>query len=259
MSALGAIGGLLRAAFMVAMQYRASFLAELVMAVAGAGWTLVPLFVLFQQTPALSGWTWEQGILVVGFFTLMEGLLGALVEPNLGAVVQHVRMGTFDFLLLKPLDTQLYVSLHRVAPTRLPHAAVGLGLVAYGAAQAPPSPAAWLAAGGLLLAGLTLLHSLWTLVVCTSFWFVRVDNLSHLLRAVLDAGRWPIEFYRGIVRVVLTFIVPVGLMTTWPALALRGELSAQAGAIGVGVALGFALLARVAWVGALRHYSSASS
>lgn len=259
MKLLAAIFALLRTALIVAMQYRASFWGEASMALLWTAWTVLPLVVVYDQTAGVAGWTRQQSLLVVGFFIIMDGVLSAFVEPNLRAVVEHVRKGTLDFVLLKPIDAQLMVSLHRTAPTKLPHALAGLALVLWVGLPMRPAPLDWFSSFVLLVAGLAILHAIWTLVVCTSFWFVRVDNLSYLLRSVLDAGRWPVSFYRGGIRFLLTFVLPVGLMTTWPALALRGALAPSALALSLGLALAFTALARVGWSSALRHYSSASS
>lgn len=256
-----AVGASLRVAVMTALQYRVSFLGEMAVAVFWLAWTIVPLFVLFQFDASFAGWSQSDAIIVVGFFITLTGLLDAFIDPNLSAVVEHVRQGTFDFLLLKPVDAQLLVSVHRTAPAKLPHVIVGVVVAGYGAARLPAAPRLIdvLAALLLLLSGAGVLHSLWTIVVSLSFKFVRVDNLSYLLRAVIDAGRWPLAFYPVAVRVVLTFIVPVGLMTTYPALALRGTLTQSGVAIALAVSAAFALLARLTWQRAVRQYASASS
>ncbi len=258
---LRAVGASLRVALMTALQYRASFLGEAAVAVFWLAWTIAPLFVLFQFDTSFSGWSRTEAIIVVGFFTTLTGLLDAFIDPNLSAVVEHIRLGTFDFLLLKPIDTQLLVSVHRTAPAKLPHVFIGLAVAAYGAAslEAPPDLVSIGAAALLLFSGAAILHSLWTLVVSLSFKLVRVDNLSFLLRAVIDAGRWPLAFYPVGVRVVLTFIVPVGLMTTYPALALRGLLDVEALVTALAVAAAFTTAARWQWRRAIRHYASASS
>ncbi|MCW8137565.1 MAG: ABC-2 family transporter protein [Planctomycetota bacterium] len=258
---LRAVVAELRVAGMLAMRYRASFLAETVMSFGWVAWTVIPLLVVYEYRADVQGWTRDQALLVVGLFITLEGLLGALVEPNLRAVVEQVRDGTFDYTLLKPIDTQLLVSIHRIQPTELPHALSGLVVVGVAASRLDPLPGPGdvAAAALLLVAGLMLLHGLWTIVVATSFWFVRVDNLSVLLRSLLDAGRWPVGYYRGVVRFVLTWVVPVGLITTFPAMALRGQLQPQLLLATCGVSLGFSLLARAVWRFALRHYTSASS
>jgi ABC-2 type transport system permease protein len=115
------------------------------------------------------------------------------------------------------------------------------------------------AAGTLLVAGLFAIYGLWVLVVCTSFWFVRVDNLRYLLGSVLDAGRWPVTVYRGIARLVLTVIIPVAVVTSYPALALLGRLEPALAAQAAAVAAGMLAVSRFAWVQALRRYTSASS
>jgi ABC-2 type transport system permease protein len=254
-----AVLALTRASLLTTLRYRASFVGEAVMAVAWAAWTAAPLFVVFGQAPTLAGWTAEEALAVMGFFIIAQGALEALVDPNLRAVVEQVRQGTFDFVLLKPLDAQLYVSLHRTEPLKLVHCLVGLGVVGY-AARAVDAGAVELASAALLmLAGLTLLHSLWTIVVSSAFFFVKVDNLSWLIRAGLDAGRWPVSLYRGLVRFVLTFVLPIGLVTTYPALALRGELKPSTGLGAMVVAVVFGMIARLAWTRSLRRYSSASS
>lgn len=258
---LRALLGELRVAGMVAVQYRASFLAEAAMALLWIAWTVLPLLVVFRFREGVAGWTWEASLLVLGFFITLEGLLSAFVEPNLKAVVEHVRSGTLDFVLLKPVDTQLLVSVHRTDPTRLPHVLAGLGVVAVAASRlpTPPGPRELLLGALLLGCGVLALYSLWTIVVSTSFWFVRVDNLSVLLGNVVEAGRWPVGFYRGAVRFVLTFVIPVGLMTTWPALALLRLIDARQVALSLAVCGGFLVVSRAVWRLALRHYASASS
>jgi ABC-2 type transport system permease protein len=258
---LRAFAACMRVALMTSLQYRESFLAESVVSLFWLGWTMAPLFVLYRFDAAVGGWSRDEALLVIGFFIVLTGLLDAFVDPNLSAVVEHVRQGTLDYVLLKPIDAQLLVSVHRSAPSKLPHVVAGVVVVGIAVARLPAPPSAWdvAAALALLASGMTILHSLWTLVVSMSFRFVRVDNLSYLLRSVVDAGRWPMTFFPPAVRIVLTYVVPVGLMTTYPALALRGMLDPSGALIALGVAAGFALLARLGWMRAIRHYASASS
>lgn len=258
---LRAVAAELRVAGMLALRYRASFVAEAFMSAGWVAWTVIPLLIVYEHRQTLEGWDRDQALLVMGLFITLEGILGAFIDPNLRAVVEQVRDGTFDYTLLKPVDAQLLVSIHRIQPTELPHALAGLVVTGVAASRLDPLPGPREIAEGalLLLVGTALLHALWTIVVATSFWFVRVDNLSVLLRTFLDAGRWPVSYYRGAVRVILTWVVPVGLITTFPALALRGLLEPNLLLAACGFSLGATLLARAVWRHALSHYTSASS
>lgn len=251
----------LRIAAAGAAAYRLSFFASAADALLKAGAALVPMAVVVGAQGSLAGWSPAEAALVLGCFTILEGLLGALVEPNLRAVVEMVRDGTFDFVLIRPVDPQLRVSIHRIDLLRLPHAAAGALIVAVAAAWLPalPGPGRWALAALLLAAGLVLLHALFTLVVCTSFWWVRVMNLSALLQSGLEAGRWPLDVYRGPARWALTVLLPAGLMSTAPAAALAGRATPELVAGTLGLAAAFALGARFAFRRAVASYRSASS
>jgi ABC-2 type transport system permease protein len=111
----------------------------------------------------------------------------------------------------------------------------------------------------LLGAAMLVMYSLWVLVICAAFWVVRLDNLAYLLGSIFDAARWPIDVFRGAWRMVFTFIIPLAVMTTYPARALLGNLDARTSVLAMaGAAAGF-FFSRAMWKTALRRYTSASS
>jgi len=251
----------LRASTVAAMQYRVEFLVGGALALFWTSWSIVPIVVVFQGRTAIAGWSFEEALVVVGWFTLMKGVLEGAVNPSLAAVVDAIRKGTLDFVLLKPADAQFLVSTTRFAPWRAADVLGGLAIfaVAFHRMGRLPSPGD-VGAALLLLASATLvLYSLWILVVSAAFFVVRVDNLSFLFASIYDAARWPVSVFRGLLRVIFTFVIPLALMTTYPALALLGKLGPTLGAQALGVSLLFAVIARVAWLRSIGHYTSASS
>ncbi|HWE29323.1 MAG TPA: ABC-2 family transporter protein, partial [Polyangia bacterium] len=104
-----------------------------------------------------------------------------------------------------------------------------------------------------------LLYAISILVISAAFYVVRLDNLIYLFNSVFDAGRWPASVFRGIWRFLFTFVVPLALMTTYPALALLGRLAPQTTVRALAGAALFVTLARVVWRRSIGHYRSASS
>ena len=178
--------------------------------------------------------------MVLGIYTLLDGLTSTLLQPNLGALVTHVQKGTLDFVLLKPVDSQFWLSLRSFSPWGLPGVAVGLVLMIVGMVRAGTTPTPLgLALGVLVLvAASLLLYSLWFVLAATSIWFVKVWNATEVLRATLVAGRYPISAYPAGLRVLFTFVLPVAFLTTVPAEALLGKASAPAVLAGLLVAGG---------------------
>ncbi len=250
-----------RASIVTSMQYRADFIVQGAMSVYWLGWNLLPLFVLYQDRDAVAGWSFGGALVVMAWFVIVRGILEGAVNPSLAAVIEQIRSGAFDYTLLRPADAQFLVSTARFAPWRMLDVLGGVGLLVYALVEVghTPSPAQLGAGLLLLVSGLIVMYSLWILIVATAFWVVRMDNLIYLLGSVFDAARWPAQVFRGAYRVIFTFVIPLAVMTTYPAMALLGQLTLTTGLACVGAAVVAAVLARAVWGLALRSYTSASS
>ena len=250
-----------RTAVISAMQYRADFLVRGSIALLWTGVTLVPILVVYGSRQTVAGWSFPEALVVVGWFTLLKGILDGAISPSLTAVVEHVRKGTLDFVLLKPADAQFLVSTASFEPWRAMDLASGLCIFAYAFHQLHrwPRPDSVLLSALFLGVAILLLYAIWILVVSAAFWVVKVDNLSYLFGSLFDVARWPISVFRGALRVIFTFVFPVAIMTTFPSLALLGKLTARDAALAVAGAILFAAFARRIWIRALGHYTSASS
>jgi ABC-2 type transport system permease protein len=249
----------LRASLALSVQYRLEFLVQGALALFWSAWSLVPVLVLFGHRPVLAGWSFEEALVVMGWFVLMKGVLEGAVNPSLAAVVEHIRKGTLDFVLLKPADAQFLVSTARFEPWRVMDLLAALGIFGYAFHRLGrwPAPGSLLAALLLLACATFTLYSLWILVISAAFHVVKVDNLSYLFSSIFDAARWPVTVFRGAWRVLFTVVVPLALMTTYPALALLGRLEARTALAALGGTLLFALFARAVWRSSIAHYTSA--
>lgn len=258
---LRALGAAWKVSLLTATQYRGDFLLTLGMSLVWSSWTILPLFFVYRQTPVVAGWNAWEALLVMAFFLLLRGLLDAFIEPNLRGLVEKVRDGTLDFVLLKPVDAQVLVSFSRLDPGRLLDVFSALGLATYALVQLghAPGPAEIALAAGAVLAGAGMLYALWLCAAATTFFWVRVESLSYLLGALLDAGRWPAAVYRGWLRVVFTLVLPVALMTTVPAEALLARTGAGSVLGSLGLAALFLVGSRALWKFAVSRYTSASS
>lgn len=255
------VGVQMRTSVATAMQYRVDFLIEGGMSLYWMAWNLIPLLILFDIRETVAGWDLSSSLIVIGWFTCLRGVLEGAINPSLVDVVERIRTGAFDYVLLKPVDAQFLVSTVRFQPWRIIDIIGGLFLVVYGCAAVGVSPSAGeiATAVALLVAATSVLYSAWILIVGACFWVVRLDNLTYLFTSIFDAARWPVQVFRGAWRVVFTLVVPLGLMTTYPAMALLGRLESNTAIYSLGAALAFAIVSRLLWKVALRHYASASS
>ena len=244
------------------VQYRADFFISLLNAAINLLTQIFALSVIFNQTSNLMGWTANDLLVLVGIHFFLTGLIGIVMRPSMEALMEGIRLGTFDFLLTKPADSQLLASAQVMAPQAVTDVVVGLGVIGYGVSQLGVTLS--LADLGLflimLLAGLVIVYSFLLLLSTCAFWFVKLDNILVIFQALFgNAGRWPVTIFPGWLRAFLTFAVPVAFAVTVPAQALTGQLDLGTALLAIGVAVVFFVAARVFWLFALRHYTGASA
>lgn len=248
-----------RASLLVALQYRLDFFLSFSLGVFWSVSALVPLLVLFGIREGVAGWSWPEALLVAAFFLMVKSVLSAVIQPSTVATVEQIRLGTLDFVLLKPADSQFLVTTSRLDVARVSDFLAGLVLLGVALHQRgePVTAGAVLAAIWIFAAGIAILYSLFVLVLSMAFLFVKIDNLSYLMASIFDAARWPSTIFRGALALLFTFVIPLAVMTTYPSLALLGKAGVARLSIATVVAAVFVLWSRYAWVRAIRRYTSA--
>ena len=252
----------LRAAVLLQLQYRLDFFLEIVLSLFWIAAALAPLYVLFSVRDSVNGWSAYEMLVVVGFFSMHKGVLASVIQPSLNQAVEHIRKGTLDFLLLKPADAQFMLSTAKLELAHLTDLLAGILMIAWALSRMPeatPSARDLLFAGLLFVCGLLILYALQIMVISFAFRVVKVDNLSYLFVSLFEAARWPASVFRGALSLFFTFVIPLALMTTYPALAVLGRADWQHFAIAGGVASALLLLSRYVWQRSIRLYTGASS
>ena len=243
------------------MEYRTNFVVAAMTSIGGLAGAIFSLSLFYQNGYQMGGWSWPQVLMVVGVYTLLDGANATILAPNHRLMTQHVREGTLDFVLLKPIDAQFFVSFRHLSLWGLPNVMLGGGLVVYAGSQLTPpvEPVAY--AVGLLpiLCSLIILYSMGFAMVTLSIWFIKLWNLTIAMQSLLQAGRYPIAAYPPGYRVVFTFVIPVAFLTTVPAQAMIGTAAPRWLGGAAALALGLVIASRLFWRFALRFYTSASS
>ena len=243
------------------MQYRVNFFFQLFQSLLATATGLIVLALVYGQVNELNGWTRPELLVVLGVFTVLGGVIQAVIKPNLVQFMDEVADGKLDYVLAKPVDAQLLVSIRAVRLWQAVDVLVGTAVMAVGVARLHPRPGVWAVLGFLAALGLAavIVYCFLLLLATTAFWFVRVDSFVESFDGIYQAGRWPVGIYPNWLRLGLTVVVPVGFAVTVPAQALTGRLTWPTLAGAAGLAAALAVVSRVCWRLGLRHYSGASS
>ncbi len=243
------------------MEYRANFWINIFQTILELGVALGGLWVVFRHTETLGGWLPEELLVLVGVYFLVGGLIRSLIRPSMEKFMEDVRRGTLDFILTKPADAQMLVSIQRMEFWRTVDIFVGGVVIAVALTRLGSRIGLGeaLAFGVTIVAGGLIVYSFWLMLSTASFWFVKVENIQVIFMSMYQAGRWPINIYPAWLRLILTFLVPVAFATTVPAQAFTGRATLPLMFGSVGLALLLLVLSRLFWRYGIRFYSGASA
>ncbi|MCC6728026.1 MAG: ABC-2 family transporter protein [Chthonomonadales bacterium] len=243
------------------IEYRADFFTRIIASLLGLATTLGALSLAYQYTTLLKGWTFQDALVLIAVYYLMDGLIEMTVAPNMRQVMTQIRDGTLDYVVLKPVSAQFLASFRTLNIWRAANALVGVALCTHAVLRL--SVSAGLAQALLfaltLACGLCVVYAVWLTLVTLTFWFVKIDNIEQIVWQAFEAGRYPIDIYPAWLRGALTYVIPISFIITVPAEALTGRLGASTAAVACIVAACALAAASAFWRYGLKHYTGASA
>lgn len=223
------------------------------------GFFTIFLFALFAKTPDIGGYSKYQMV----FFFLTFNLLDTTAQLFYREVYRFRPMvvsGDFDLVLTKPMSALFRALAGGADPLDFYMLFLYLGLLVYVMLQLGILTAINVVAyGALLINGFIIATGFHILVLALAIVTTEVDHAIMIYRDLTMMGRVPIDIYHQPIRGILTFVIPVGLMMTFPAKALMGLLAPWTIVLSFVLGFMFFLLCLKAWRYALSQYSSASS
>lgn len=247
-------------------QYRTSFFLFLASQTAVACMDLAVIAAIFGQVDSLAGWSGVEVALLFGLGGVAFGLADLLVSA-VEEASKHIRAGTFDHFLLRPLPPLLHLSASEFALRRLGRTVQPL-VVLVGALVLAPID--WDIEAVALVpvavaSGTVLFGAVWVVTSSISFWTVESQEVANAF--TYGGGvvvHHPLDLLGAWLRRLFTFVVPLAFVAYLPAARLLdrpnplGWPNALAWAAPLVAAASF-LVARGIWGLALRHHRSTGS
>ena len=243
------------------LEYKTNILIDLITAILSLVGSIFLLSIFFQNTNNIGGWDFGQALIIQGIYTILNGITNTWFNPNLTEIVKHIREGTLDFVLLKPIDSQFFISLKKIAPSGLLEIMLGFCLLIYCIRinQINLNFNLLLLIAVTIFCSICILYSLWFFISTTTIWFVKTWNATEVLRSFLYIGRFPLSSFSFSLRIFFSVFIPLAFLTTIPSEVFLGIATLWKIILEVAVATLFLLTSRKFWLFGLKFYTSASS
>ncbi len=251
--------------FMVQMESFLSSFGYLLGKLVRIGFFLFFLFSIFKHTDALAGYTLPEAALFFLTFNIVD-ILAQLFFRGIYGVRSLIREGDFDYFLIQPTNVLFRVAFHTVdfldVVTILPVFYITFYVIHQIVQQGSPQtihPFHIVLYALLTMNGLLIAFAIHITVASLAVLTQELENTIWIYRDLMTLGRFPSDIYDSPMQGILTFIIPVAVMVSFPAKAFLGKLS------WVWVAHAFLMsttsvaLSLYFWRFATRRYTSVSS
>ncbi|WP_067966306.1 ABC transporter permease [Nocardiopsis trehalosi] len=227
---------------------------------------LAAVMFVFTRAGELAGFGAREALLVYGLaalaFSLADLLLGSV--ERLG---EHIRLGSFDTMLVRPVSPLVQLATDQFSPRRLGKAVPALGAVVVALAGLDVD---WTVQRALLLpvlvvSGTVVCCAVWVIGACVQFFVLDAREVAN---SVTYGGQalteYPLAVYGRKVVYAATFAVPLAFVSWQPALYLLDRpdpfgLPAWLRFASPAVAAVLCLAAAAVWRTGLRRYRSTGS
>ena len=244
----------------VLLEYRANFAIGVVSTLLMQGAGIAGVWVVLRRVGQVAGWRFEELLLVYGLLVTARSI-EHLFADNLWTIGFHLREGTFDRFLVRPLDP-----LFHLLAERFNHDGVGTllaGLLAVTAAWsglAIPGTAANLACAAVaVLSGGVIFVALNLVTATTAFFIVESLPVTRAVHDLNEFAKYPLSLYGRKVRALFTWVVPFGLASFYPASFILGRDPGLVAWAAPAVAAALSFLAYRFWRFGLAHHASTGS
>jgi ABC-2 type transport system permease protein len=244
--------------------YRRSFALEMV----GQGMIVVlefvEIFAVFHQVGMIDGFAFSEVLVIFGLASTAFALAD-LAVGQMSRVSEHIRAGTFDVLLVRPLSPLVLVATSDVQLRRVGRLAVSVTVLAVALARAD---VAWTPGRVALvvstpIAGAVIYSALFVAGGAVTFWVVEGrEAVNAITYGSGYLSQWPFGVFGLVVGRFFTFVVPAAAAAYLPALAILGRadttgLPGWMSWTSPLAAAWAALLAGQLWRTGVRHYVGA--
>jgi ABC-2 type transport system permease protein len=224
----------------------------------------VGLWIMFHTIDSLGGFGLREIGLLYGATGLGIGIADLLIG-SVERIGQHVRQGTLDAMMTRPVSLLVQVCADDFQPRRVSRILQAAAVFAWAGWYVHWSPLRVLVATEMVTAGVVIFFCLFVAFSCLQFW---TSDVSQFANAFTYGGntitQYPLTVFPKEIVKSLTFVLPIAFVNWYPCLYLLGRddpfgLPGWLQFASPLAAIALTGVTSLVWRAGVRHYSSTGS
>lgn len=243
------------------MTYRGNFFFGCTLTIFESVISFLIITIIYSHIRSISGWSYEDTLVLTGINMLSISFGWLFYRGGLSDLDRVVNRGDFDWMLVKPIDTQFLSTVNRIDIEDGSRSLVGFAIIVYGMTGTKLFDVWYLFPLCIItfLCGQVVLYAVFLIFKTVTFKSIQGWATNGIAHRFQQLAQYPTDIYKGIVRVIYTYMLPLIFVATVPAKILTGKFTWQLCAGSLIAAILSFIISRTIWKFAVKKYSSASS
>ncbi len=224
--------------------------------------SLLVLVMTIQNIDTLAGWTFMNMAFLYGCLLIPKGIDHVFTDAIWQIGLNYVKLGKLDRFLIRPVNPLFQLIAEMFQHEGLGEVILGVALIII---SAPYQNITWTfgALMGLIVCeffAIFLFTAIKLITATVAFWTkVSIQFMTNIYN-LSSYVRYPVEALGKVVKILLFYIVPFGLIIYWPVSCLYSGTSLLLPAIICPlVCISLLIISYLFWQYGLKHYESAGS
>lgn len=201
------------------MEYRGDFLLAVIAQIINYTGDYIIIWLFLRKFDTLAGWSWPEIALLysLGLFTYALGASFSFVQMR--ELESQVKNGTFDSILIKPVNPYLYIVCRGFNLGYLAHVAISGSVLLWALFKLNLS-LSWVEVVYLILCiigGAMIQAGFMSVIGAVSFVWVKTNFLFTLFFRFKEFISYPLPVFGTFIQVLLTFVIPFAFINYYPA------------------------------------------
>ncbi|MCB9813028.1 MAG: ABC-2 family transporter protein [Pseudomonadales bacterium] len=207
------------------MEYRSDFFFWMIVSLMWTAFNYFFYSLIIGNSKNIAGWSYDEVMILLSFFTMIDAFTWSVFYPNMIDYTESIYDGTLSKLLLLPISNVFVILNQNTTYHNIPRFFIGLIVLITTVAKMNINVDVFqiLLATLLFLTSIIFIYSGWFILATLAFWVEKLKNINEIMPGFRNVYQMPVSIYTGITSIAVTFIFPLGLVTTLPSEVILGR------------------------------------
>ena len=200
-------------------------------------------------------------LLLIATNKLIDAIYETFLGTNIKKISRYIKKGEMDYIILKPLNTQFFISMRYIDFAQLLSVLIPTSIVLYLIIKG------YISFNGftlsiylsLIICGIIIRYVFGFIIMLCSYWLTELGALYSLYNEFFDLASYPISIYKGFIKSIFIYVIPIIVIANFPVMFIYKLLNPSFIIYTFFLTIILLIISKLFFNFAIKNYTSASS